>query len=92
MKEKWYEHKVEVVMENDKCKIQWSFTVHTNHKIYGKEPDVIVVHEDIFFHIIDFNCLSDGRVDTKKLEKIKHYTDLARELRMIWDMNVKLYH
>ena len=31
--EKWYEHKSEIVMENDKFKILWDFTVQTNHEI-----------------------------------------------------------
>ena len=40
--------------------------------------------------IINFACLYDERVDTKELEKIKHYQDLARELRKIWNMKVKI--
>ena len=36
--------------------------------------------------IIDFACLYDGRVDTKELENIEHYQDLAWELRNIWNM------
>ena len=39
VKEKWYEHKPEVVMENDKCKILWDFTVQADHEIYGTLPD-----------------------------------------------------
>ena len=39
--------------------------------------------------IIDFACPYDGRVDTKELEKIEHYQDLAREFRKIWNMKVK---
>ena len=38
---KWYEHKSEAVMENDKWKILWNFTVQTDHEIYGRRPDVI---------------------------------------------------
>ena len=29
-------------------------------------------------------------MDTKELEKIEHYQDLARELRKIWNMKVKV--
>ena len=72
MEEKWYEHKSEVVMENDKCKILWDFTVQTDHEIYGRGPDVIVVQKDKnICQIIDFACPYDGRVDTKELEKIE---------------------
>ena len=37
VKEKWYKHKTEVVMENDKCKILWDFTVQTDMKHMGED-------------------------------------------------------
>ena len=42
------------------------------------------------YQIKDFACPYDGRVDTQELEKIEHYQDLARELRKIWNMKVKV--
>ena len=71
-------------MENDECKILWDFTVQTDHEIYVRRPDVIVVQKDKnFCQIIDLACLYDGGVDTKELEKMEHYQDLARESRKI---------
>ena len=91
MKGKWYEDKPEVVMENDKCKMLWEFTVQPDHEIYGKRPDTIVVQKDKnLCQIIDFVCPYDGRVDTKELGKIEHYQDLTRELRKISKMEVKV--
>ena len=70
VKEKWYEHKPEVVMETDKCMILWDFTVQTDHEIYRRKPDVIAVQKDKnHCQIIDFPCPYDGRVDSKELEK-----------------------
>ena len=47
-------------MENDKCKILWDFTVQTNHEIYGRRPDVIVVQKDKnLCQITDFACPFD---------------------------------
>ena len=40
--------------------------------------------------MIDLTCPYDERVDTKELEKIEHYQDLAWELRNIWNMKVKV--
>ena len=78
VKEKWYEHKPEVVMENDKCKILWDFRVQTDHDMYGRRPDVIVVQKDKnLWQIIDFACTYDGRAHTKELEKTEYYQDLA---------------
>ena len=82
VKEKWYEHRPEVVMENDEYNILWAFTVQTDHEIHGRRPDVIVVLKDKnLCQVRDFACPYDGRVDTKELEKTEHYQDLARELR-----------
>ena len=33
-------------MYNDKCKILQDFTVQTDHQIYGRRPDVIVVQKN----------------------------------------------
>ena len=53
-------------MENDKCKILWGFTVHMDHEIYGRRPDVTVVKKDKnLCPIIYFACPFDGRVDKK---------------------------
>ena len=83
--------KPEVVMENDKCKILWDLTVQTYHEIYGRRPGVIVVQNDKnLCQIIDFACPYDRRVDTKELEKIEYYQDLAQELKKIWNMKVKV--
>ena len=61
-----------------------------DHEIYGR-PDFILVQKDKYVcQIIDFACLYDGRVDTKELEQTKHYQDLAREFRKIWNMKVKV--
>ena len=56
-------------MEKDECKILWDFTVQTDHEIYGRRPDAIVVQEDKnLCQVIDFACPDDERVNTKELE------------------------
>ena len=85
-KEKWYEHKLEAVTENDKCKILWDFTIQTDHEIYGITADVIVVQKDKnLCQIMDFACPYDKRFYSKELDKIE-----LRELRNISNMNVKV--
>ena len=60
--------------------------IQTDHE--GRRPDVIVVqNNENICQIIDFGCPYDGR---EELEKIEHYQDLARELRKIWNMKVKV--
>ena len=66
-------------------------TVQTDHEIYWRRSDVIVVqkHENLC-QVIDFACPYNGRVQNKELEKIEHCQDLARELRKIWNMKNKV--
>jgi len=40
--------------------------------------------------IIDFAVPYDTRVDEKEKEKIQKYQDLARELKKLWNKNVKV--
>ena len=59
---KWYKYKPGLVMENDKCKILWDFTVQTDYEIYGRRSDVIVVQKNkSLSQIIDFACPYDGK-------------------------------
>ena len=66
-------------------------TVQTNHEIYGRKPDLIVIQKDKnLCQIIDFASLYGGTVNTKELAKVEHYQDLAQELRTIGNMKVKV--
>ena len=78
-------------MENNKFNILWDLIVQTDHETYGRRPDIIEVQKDKnLCQIINFACPYDGKVNTKELEKIEHYQDLAQELRKIWNMKVKV--
>ena len=66
-------------------------TVQTDHEIYWRRSDVIVVQKyKNLCQVIDFACPYNGRVQNKELEKIEHCQDLARELRKIWNMKNKV--
>ena len=58
VKKKWYMHKLEVLMENDKCKILWDFTIQMDREIHGRRPDADVIQKNrTLCLIIDFACL-----------------------------------
>jgi len=40
--------------------------------------------------IIDFAIPYDSRFEDKEKEKIEKYQDIARELKIVWDMPVKV--
>ena len=51
---------------------------------------VVVDKENRSCQIIDFAVPGDSRIEDKEKEKIEKYQDLARELRRIWNLRVKV--
>ena len=41
--DKWYEQEPESVLENEDYKILWDFSIHTDHVIEARRPDLVVV-------------------------------------------------
>ena len=77
------------MIENDRCKILWDFTVQTDHIIQARRPDMIVIDKETNkAQVIDFAIPYNSRVDSKEMEKIEKYQDLVRELNKLWDMKV----
>ena len=80
----WYEHNPQSVIENNKYKIFWDFTIQTDHYITTRRPDILVVDKNNkTCKLIDVACPGDKRVKEKEDEKIAKYQDLAREIRKI---------
>ena len=89
VRDKWFQHELGSVIENDRCKILWDSTVQTDHIIQARRPDMIVIDKKTNkAQVIDFAIPYDSRVDSKEMEKIEKYQDLARELKKLWDMKV----
>ena len=89
VKPKWYEDQPEAVQENERYKILWDFNIQTDHVIEARRPDMIVTERETkFAKIIDFAIPHDSRVNSKEVEKIEKYQDLAREIKKLWGMRV----
>ena len=66
-KDKWYEHELESILENEDCKILWDFSIQTDHVIEARRPDFIVVDKKRrTCKIIDFALPGDSRIGEKK--------------------------
>ena len=86
MQSKWYDH----IEETDHVKILWHFNIQTDHVIEHRRPDVVVFDKhDKMCHLIDIAVPGD-RVEAKENEKVQKYQDLARELRKLWQVKVKV--
>ena len=89
--EKWYEHEPESVMENEKCKILWDFTIQTDRLIGARRPDIMILDKERRkCQLIDIACPGDNRVAEKEDEKIGKYRDLAREVSKLWNVKVEI--
>ena len=78
-------------MVNDYYRILWDFSIETNHTIEARRPDIIVEdRKNSKCKIIDFAVPYDSRVDNKEAEKMEKYQDFAREIRRLWNTQVKI--
>ena len=72
----------------------------TDHLIPVRRPDLIIINKKKkkekkrkkkrICKIVDFAVLADHRINLKESEKKDKYLDLARELKMLWNMKVTI--
>ena len=90
MKDKWYEHCPEGVVETDKVKILWDVNIQCNHFIEARKPDIVVVNKgERKCIIINIVVPGDNRASDKEKEKMEKYQDLKREIKRNWNVKVK---
>ena len=69
------------VLENEKVKILWDFSIQTEIKIDHNKPDIVLLDKkEKTCYVIDVAWPFDTRVEKKEKEKFEHYTDLKYEL------------
>ena len=84
---KWYNHRPESVLENERVKILWDFSIQTDHIVQHNRPDIVIIHKrERRCQIVDIAVPGDKRVELKEREKIEKYTELKREIKKIWNM------
>ena len=85
VKEKWYDHKAEKVIETDKIKILWDMRIQTNEVIENSRTDIVVLNKiSRKCVLIDIACPFDTRINEKEQNKIEIYGDLRNEIKIIW--------
>ena len=58
--DKWYEHKQDTVVENEKATVLWNMPIHTDREIAANKPDIIIRDHTIQkCQIIDMAVPSD---------------------------------
>ena len=71
-------HNPAPVLENNTHKLLWDFGIHTNHQIWARRLDLIII--DKSYKFVDFAVPADHRIKLKECEKKDKYLDLAWEL------------
>ena len=87
-KETWYKYEPPAVLENVNAKMLWNFSIQTDHHIAHNKPDILIHDKkENNLLIIDIAIPSDYNVVAKRAEKLRNYTDLAIELKSIWNVS-----
>ena len=82
--DKWWEHKVDKVLQKEDVKILWDFKIQTDKHLAHNIPDITVVEKKRVW-IIDVAIPGDRRIEDKELEKISKYQDLKIEIERLWE-------
>ena len=84
-------HNPAPVQENNTHKLLWDFDIHTDHLISARRPDLIKINrKKKTCKIVDFAVPADYRIKPKECEKKDKYLDLARKLKKLWNIKVKI--
>ena len=60
-----------------------------DHPISARRPDLIIINKkEITSRIVDFAVPANNIAKLKESKKRDKYRDLARELKILWDMKV----
>ncbi|XP_067940473.1 uncharacterized protein [Watersipora subatra] len=89
--EKWYEHRAEAVLENEKVKLLWDFNVQTDQVLEARRPDLILTNKETKqCQVTDIAIPRDTRVVQKENEKIDKYKELGFEINRLWKVKTKM--
>ena len=84
-------HNPERLLEYDTHKLPWDFDIQTDHLISTRKLDLIIINKKKRTYKIEgFAVPADHRIKLKESEKKDKYLDLARELKKLWNMKVKI--
>ena len=82
--DKWCEHKIENVLQNNKAKILWDFKIQTDKHLAHNIPDITVVEKKQVW-LVHVAIPGDSRIQQKEVEKITKYQDLKIEVERLWE-------
>ena len=81
-------HKLEYGLENEMQKILWDFELHTDHLIPTRRHDLVWINTKKELAVLEILQFQRNTVKIKGNEN--KYLNLAKELKMLWDVRVSV--
>ena len=94
---KWYRHKLESVLKNERHKILWDFVTQPNHLIPAKRSDIVIINKkkkkkkkEKKDNLQNSGLWRPGEQqnENKRKRKERQVLDLAKKLKRLWNMKV----
>ena len=83
----WYHYNPPDVIESESVKVLWNFTIQTDHEIAHNRPDITLVDKrSMTAYLIDIAVPNDIYIAERRLDKIRNYTNLANEIKTLWQL------
>lgn len=83
----YYKYKPPPVVESEDTRIYWDKGIITDQTVNHNRPDITVVDKkNRSALLIDVSIPSNNNMENKYAEKIRKYTDLKREVKLMWDL------
>ena len=84
---KWYEQKLDGVLENEDSKLLWDFMIQCDRIIQARRPVIILCDKvKMEVKIIDIASPGDSRIRNKEQEKVEKYEELKEDIGRVWNM------
>ena len=89
--ERWYEQKVECVIETDIVKVLWDVCIQLDRQIEHRRPDIAVTERNTKkCFIIDVTCPVEKNLILKRNKKLDNYSELRIEIARMWDKETSI--
>lgn len=85
--EPYYKYKPPPVFENQTVKIYWDKAIITDLTVAHNRPDITIIDKNKKTALlIDVSIPNNNNIESKFAEKIRKYSDLRREIMLLWEL------
>lgn len=82
----YYKYSPESVLENERVRLYWDRTIHTDKTITCNRPDITLIKKNTKeTYLIDIAIPNDTNIAKKEEEKREKYHPLALEVQELWE-------